>query len=206
MRALPPAHVRRPRLIEALAAARVGLVAAPGGFGKSVLAAELAAHLDVPAVEADLAAPVAAPSLLAAALRRGAARAGLSDLAAELAKVADDDPAAAASAIADAVEAAHRTPLLVVDEAQLLERRRDRRRRRAGARAAGRRARAGAGPHASPGRIGAAAGEGAARLGAEQLVFARGEVAAVLRRRPRRGGGRRRRRPPSSRRDRAGRR
>ncbi len=67
------------------------------------------------------AAPVAAPSLLAAALRRGAARAGLSDLAAELRKVADDDPAAAASAIADAVEAGRtERRSLVVDEAQLL--------------------------------------------------------------------------------------
>ena len=130
-------------------------------------------------MEADLAAPVAAPSLLAAALRRGAARAGLSDLAAELAKVADDDPAAAASAIADAVEAAHRTPLLVVDEAQLLE----------GAaidvvaalvREPPGDARVLLLGRTIAGRIGAAAGEGAVRLGAEQLVFARGEVAAVL--------------------------
>ena len=121
MRALPPAHVPRPRLIQALAAAPVGLVEAPGGFGKSVLATELAAALDLPELEADLVGSVSTPSLLVAALRRGAARSGLSDLATELQRVVDDDPArAAASAIADVLGSAGGALLLVVDEAELL--------------------------------------------------------------------------------------
>src|SRR5688500_11882258 len=90
VRALPPAHVPRPRLIQALAAAPVGLVEAPGGFGKSVLAAELAAALDLPELEADLVGTVSTPSLLVAALRRGAARSGLSDLATALQRVVDE--------------------------------------------------------------------------------------------------------------------
>ena len=55
------------------------------------------------------------------------------------------------------------------------------------------------------GRIGAAAGDGAARLGAEQLVFERGEVAAVLAAALGEEAGAARR-PPCSRRARAGRR
>ena len=171
------AQIPRPRLVAALATAPVGLVEAPGGFGKSVLAAELIAHLGLPALDAGLTGVVATPALLAAALQRGAERAGLSDLATDLRAVrAEGD---VAQELARALAASASTPVVVIDEVELVE-------------------------HAAAQTLADLAGEDlggarllilgrrlpaglralpstrAARLGAEELAFSRREVAAVL--------------------------
>ena len=50
--ALPQQHVPRPRLVRALLDSPVGLIEAGGGYGKSVLAAELRRELGTASAEA----------------------------------------------------------------------------------------------------------------------------------------------------------
>ncbi len=102
-------HVARPRLTRRLAAAPVGLIEAGGGYGKSVLAAELRRGLGIASAEAVLERPVDGSAELVGALRRGLRRAGLSDAAAAL-----SDPAR----LVDALDAVGGPVLLVVDEVQ----------------------------------------------------------------------------------------
>ena len=99
----------RPRLVGALADAGLGMIEAPGGYGKSVLAAELRAFLGVAAAEAVVEEGSSQAGALLGALRRGLRQAGLSDLA------------AAAGAIDGLLDGLARSPdpvLLVVDEVQ----------------------------------------------------------------------------------------
>ena len=117
VRELPPIHVPRPRLVDLLAAARVTLVAAPGGYGKTVLAAELGARLELPVIDVDAGA-VTTADLFCAAIRRGAIRAGLSDLVASLGRITSADPGTCAREVADACAAFASGLLIVVDEAQ----------------------------------------------------------------------------------------
>jgi DNA-binding SARP family transcriptional activator len=108
MRAVPSRHVLRPRLVAELAAAPVTVIEAGGGYGKSVLVAEAREELGHAAVEAVL----EPHGSLRGALRRGARRAGLSDVAAAL----DSEPLAATLTAALAREPA--PVMLVIDEAQ----------------------------------------------------------------------------------------
>ncbi|MFN0154380.1 MAG: hypothetical protein ACKVUT_08360, partial [Gaiella sp.] len=78
---LPRHHVARPRLVGAMTGAPVSLVAAGGGYGKTVLATELAVTLGVPTVVVALEAGDTDPDLLFRRLMRAFRRASLSDLA-----------------------------------------------------------------------------------------------------------------------------
>ena len=109
--ALPSHHVARPRLARRLAGAPVGLVEAGGGFGKSMLAAEVRRGHGTASAEALLERAVDEPGELVGALRRGLRRAGLSDAAAAL---SEPSPAG----VADALEHGAGPVLLVVDEVQ----------------------------------------------------------------------------------------
>ena len=103
-------HVSRPRLVAALGEARIGVVLAGGGWGKSTLAAEFARSRDARTAFArveeggDL-------SSVRQALRRALRRAGLSDLVAALDSMTE--PRAALDAFVDGV-AADATPILLV--------------------------------------------------------------------------------------------
>lgn len=108
MRALPARYVARERLVTEVAPARLMLIEAPGGYGKSVLVAEIAAGLDHAVLDAVL----EPQGSVRGALRHAARRAGLSDVAAAL----DAEPLAGALAAALARESA--PVLLVIDEAQ----------------------------------------------------------------------------------------
>ncbi len=109
--ALPQQHVPRPRLVRALLDAPVGLIEAGGGYGKSVLAAELRRELGTASAEAVLERDTDTAEQLLGALRRGLRRAGLSDSAAALTGTGAADVAAA-------LELAPEPPLLVIEDAQ----------------------------------------------------------------------------------------
>ena len=115
-RELPPYHVARPALAEPLARAHVGLIEAGGGYGKSVLSAEVRGALALATAEAELDRPGADADLVAAALRRAYERGGLSDVAAAL---EDAPPAQLPAALAAALERAPAPTLLIVDEVHL---------------------------------------------------------------------------------------
>ncbi|MFN8112084.1 MAG: BTAD domain-containing putative transcriptional regulator [Solirubrobacterales bacterium] len=104
-------RVPRPRLAEGLLGARVGLIEAGGGYGKSVLASEVAEQLGTPSAVAVLERATEDPDELVGAIRRGLRSAGLSDSAAALAGA---DPAAVVAAL----EVGEDPVLLVVEEAQ----------------------------------------------------------------------------------------
>lgn len=109
--ALPPQHVPRARLVDALAPCRVGIVEAGGGYGKSVLATELRRELRTASAEAELDRDTAQAQELIGALRRGMRRAGLSDVATAL---AGSTPAE----IVRALDRSAEPVLLVVEEVQ----------------------------------------------------------------------------------------
>lgn len=85
----PPGALARPALVARLAAARVGLIVAPGGFGKTTLRRELAAALGSTEVVVELE-PGANPDLLAGVLAAALRRAGLSPVAEALGAATDD--------------------------------------------------------------------------------------------------------------------
>lgn len=170
---LPPQHVARPRLLAELERAPLATIVASGGFGKSVLAADLRRRLGIASAEAVLEGQVEDADQLLAELRRGLRRAGLSDIAAALA-------ASSSAAVVEALERAGEPVLLIVDEVQ---------------RASGPAARvlgelAGSLPEgARLVLVGQALDAelrrstdtlGAVRLGADELAFDAGEIAALL--------------------------
>ncbi|HTW99770.1 MAG TPA: BTAD domain-containing putative transcriptional regulator [Acidimicrobiales bacterium] len=116
--ALPPHHVPRPRLIEALSRAAVSLVEAPAGYGKSVLAAELSRHLGIACAWVALAAADDEPSVLAGSVRRSLKAAKLSDLAAAL---AGGEGGAWPDRLLDALADLDEPLLLVLDDAHHLD-------------------------------------------------------------------------------------
>ncbi len=89
----------------------MGLIEAGGGYGKSVLAAELRRELGTASAEAVVETETDSAEQLVGALRRGLRRAGLSDSAAALAGTG-------AGEVAAALELASEPALLVVEEAQ----------------------------------------------------------------------------------------
>lgn len=110
---LPPHHVPRPRLVARLRAATLGIVEAAGGYGKSVLAAELADALGVAWASLALRRPGAGPAPLVAGLQEVLRRAGLSDLAGTL---QSGDPEDAVRAFLDGLAADREGVLLVFDD------------------------------------------------------------------------------------------
>lgn len=171
----------RPRLAGALAAARVGLVEAGGGFGKSVLAAELQGELGVATAWASIDRATEDAAVVLAGLRRALARCGLTTLAASLDRTALEDPEAGLDALLEALRRNADEVLLVVDEAS-----------RAGGAAAGLLAELAAhlppphrllllGRRLPPELVPLRESRSAAVLGAADLAFSRDEVEAVLR-------------------------
>src|SRR5581483_7257870 len=115
-RSLPQLHAPRPQLVERLAAAPVAALEAPGGYGKSVLAAELSVALDVATAEALLEPGTDEAGLALDAVRRGFAAAGLTDLAAAIGDAAFTAPGDGFRSLLDAVGRGAEPVLLVVDE------------------------------------------------------------------------------------------
>jgi ATP/maltotriose-dependent transcriptional regulator MalT/DNA-binding SARP family transcriptional activator len=95
---LPPYHIRRPRLTERCLDERTVVVEAAGGYGKSVLAAELADAWGAVPVWVLLEEGGVSAQLLVARLRAALERAGFRDAAAAIA-AAGDDPAGAVDAL-----------------------------------------------------------------------------------------------------------
>ncbi len=107
----------RARLRDAISIGRAAVLAAPSGYGKSVLAEQFVAHRGGTAVRVRLAGPTG-PAELVDALRRAARRAGASDLSAVLA----DDPQGAIDGLVGLTATRADGLVLVVDEAQQLDR------------------------------------------------------------------------------------
>ncbi len=114
----PPHHVARPRLTERCRDARIVVVEAAGGYGKSIFAAELVDAWQVLPIWVLLEEGVSG-RLLAARLRAAVARAGLSDTAAEM-TAAGDDPVGAVDAMLDRL--ASEACVLVIDDAHNADR------------------------------------------------------------------------------------
>jgi DNA-binding SARP family transcriptional activator/ATP/maltotriose-dependent transcriptional regulator MalT len=99
---LPAHHVARPRLTDGVADHRVVVVEAAGGYGKTVLAAELVAGLQAIEVEVPLEEGPIPAQLLVSRLIAGVRRAGLHD-AAEAMAAAGEDVVGSLDAGADAL-------------------------------------------------------------------------------------------------------
>lgn len=82
MSRLPPYHVPRPRLAGSCGEHRVVVIEAAGGYGKSVLAAELAGHWQSVGIEVRLDHAGVTAALLAARMHEAVVRAGFTDAAA----------------------------------------------------------------------------------------------------------------------------
>lgn len=95
---LPSHHTSRPRLTSLCADQRIVVVEAAGGYGKSVLAAELADIWGVLSVWVPLEAGGVSARLFAARLRVAVAAVGLTDAAGAIA-AAGDDPGGAIDAM-----------------------------------------------------------------------------------------------------------
>lgn len=117
---LPPphAHVPRPRLIDRLHHARVGLVVGGGGWGKTSLALELARAVGSRTAILRLEPGLEDAAGLRASLRRALRRAGLSDLVHVLDEAGD--PVAALDALVDSLARDETPVLLVADEIEHL--------------------------------------------------------------------------------------
>ncbi|HTW06420.1 MAG TPA: BTAD domain-containing putative transcriptional regulator [Acidimicrobiales bacterium] len=115
MYSLPPYHVPRRRLTERCAGYKVVVVEAAGGYGKSVLGAELVADWCAVGIEVQLDTPGTDANLLVGRLRAAVQRAGFSDAAAAAVAAGTDTTGAV-----DALLAALATErcALVVDDAQ----------------------------------------------------------------------------------------
>ncbi|MCY7418559.1 MAG: hypothetical protein LH650_08710 [Chloroflexi bacterium] len=106
--------IPRPRLDRRLAASSVSLIEAPGGYGKSTAAAQLAISLDVTVIRAQLAEEVGTGALvatLAAAVRR----AGVPTITAAFDA---DDPAGALEALVERLAGVERPVLIIIDDVQ----------------------------------------------------------------------------------------
>lgn len=111
------ALVRRERLVDRLGAARVSLVEAGAGYGKSVLASQYRQALGVATATVPLGEPDAAPGLFVASIRRALAGARLSDL---LAATDTAAPEAWVDRLLDALAAREDPVLLILDDAHHL--------------------------------------------------------------------------------------
>jgi len=116
---LPRHHVHRPRLVERLASSRAALVTAGGGYGKSLLAAELAHGLGLATVKVVLGDQDATPQALVARIAQGLARAQLRDAAVAL-RDRRLSPGEAVDALATALAAEREPVVLVIDDAHHL--------------------------------------------------------------------------------------
>ena len=106
--------VARPRLEASLTGLPVMLIEAPGGYGKSTAAGQLAASLDVAVVEVRLTEAIS-PSALLATIVAGCRRAGIPTLATS---IDPDDVEGSLSAFLDRLAAIERGTMLVIDEVQ----------------------------------------------------------------------------------------
>lgn len=102
MSRLPPHHIRRSRLTERCRAEQVVVVEAAGGYGKTVLGAELVDVWGAVAIEVLLDEGGVSAQLLTGRLRAAVSRAGFVDAAGAMASVGDD-PAGAVDAMIDAL-------------------------------------------------------------------------------------------------------
>jgi ATP/maltotriose-dependent transcriptional regulator MalT len=112
------AQVARARLTDRLTAARVALVEAPSGYGKSVLASQLRQALGIATAYVPIGPPDRDPAVLVASLRRALAGARLSDL---LAATGAAEPAAWIERLLDALAETGDPVLLVLDDAHHLQ-------------------------------------------------------------------------------------
>jgi len=106
--------IPRPRLDRLLAASQVSLIEAPGGYGKSTAAMQLATSLDVTVIRAQLAEDVGAGALLAT-LAAAARRAGVPTIAAAFDA---DDPDGTLETLVERLAAVERPVVIIIDEVQ----------------------------------------------------------------------------------------
>jgi DNA-binding SARP family transcriptional activator len=111
--ALPWHHIARPRLVSRLLSAPVGVVEAPAGYGKSVLASELSGALGTACVWVALAPADDEAAVLVGSIRRAVKAARLSDLSSVLGTA---DPAGWPDRFLDALVDLTEPLLLVVDD------------------------------------------------------------------------------------------
>lgn len=116
---LPPHHIRRPRLTEACAGQRVVVVEAAGGYGKSVLGAELVDAAGLVPIWVLLEEGGVSAELLAGRLNGALAVAGLHDAAAAMARAGDDPPGAIDAALS---ALAGESCAILIDDAHHAER------------------------------------------------------------------------------------
>ncbi len=109
--------VPRPRLVSRLGDARLAIVEAGSGYGKSVLAAQLADHLGHATATVALDAGDSAPAAFVAAVRRALRAARLSDLVPALDAA---EPKAAVDALLESLAETDEPILLVLDDAHHL--------------------------------------------------------------------------------------
>ncbi len=109
-------HVARPQLVAALAGARMALVAAPGGYGKTALGTELAQALGLGSAHAPLAAGDHDGAALVARLVSALRRAQLSDPAIAM-EAQRGDPPGAVDELCTALARVREPILLIVDDA-----------------------------------------------------------------------------------------
>jgi DNA-binding SARP family transcriptional activator len=115
--ALPWHHIARPRLVSRLLSAPVGIIEAPAGYGKSVLAAELSGALGSGCVWVALAPADDQAGVLVGSIRRAVKAARLSDLSSALGTT---DPGGWPDRFLDALVDLTEPLLLVVDDAHHL--------------------------------------------------------------------------------------
>lgn len=108
---LPHHHVPRPRLVDVLGHAPIGVIEAGGGYGKTTLAAEAVQTWGAPQLRVGFDPRDDDPSVMAMRLKRSLARSGLSDTAAAVGAAAG--PEDTVEALLDAV-ALERDPVLIV--------------------------------------------------------------------------------------------
>ncbi len=113
-------HVARRRLTDVVAAATVTLIDAPGGFGKTALAVEVAEQLGVARVSTVVRRETSDAAAVVGALRRSLLAAGLSDLAGSLGEVATD-PSASVDDLLLALGQRDEPLVVVIDEAHRLD-------------------------------------------------------------------------------------
>lgn len=107
-------HLRRPRLVQELREARLGLIEAGSGYGKSALAAEYGSSLGVAVAVPVLGPGDAEAGAFVTTLRRALSTARLSDL---VAAVEGKTAAARVESLLDALAATDQPVLIVVDDA-----------------------------------------------------------------------------------------
>lgn len=118
---LPAYHVARARLVALLASAPVAMVEAPGGWGKSVLAAELRAELGIASATVTIGAQTEDAAAAVAAFRRGLQRSGLTRLSAPLPHASAAGDQAPLTSLVGALSAEAEPVLIVVDEVHRLK-------------------------------------------------------------------------------------